>query len=310
MIKKNERVTVTCNDTDIGTRLDKFLYERFPEYSRSYFQKLIDLQKIFINRACAAKPSYKVRLNDSIDVNFMNTHEFDIAPRKVDFEIVDEQEDFLIINKPAGLVVHNSTHNKDEDSLVHGLLHAFKEFEAFDQSERPGIVHRIDRDTSGLLIIAKNQPAHIAFTSLFKNRKIHKTYLAVVHGHPEPVGKIDFPIGRHSIKRHKMSHLGINSKPALTHYNVLSYYKQSSLMAVNIITGRTHQIRVHFSAIGHGLLGDSLYGRTHKDIERQALHAWKLSFTYKNSLYSYHCAPPEDFRSLIHNLHNDVKTCP
>lgn len=308
MSKKNDRVSIVCQEAEhVGTRLDKFLFSHFPDYSRSYFQQLIDLQKIFVNHKVATKASYPLRLNDVIDINFVHTQEFDLTPRKIDFEIVDEQEDFLIINKPAGLVVHNSNNNKEEDSLVRGLLYEFQDFEQFEETERPGIVHRIDRDTSGLLIIAKNQPAQIAFSKMFKQREIHKTYLAVVHGHPEEKGSIDFPIGRHAIKRHKMSHMGINSKPAQTFYNTLAYYKMSSLVAVNIITGRTHQIRVHFSAIGHGLLGDELYGRNSKLINRQALHAWKLSFTYRGAPYSYHCTPPQDFINLIHNLYNETE---
>lgn len=308
MTKKNERITISCQQTDqVDTRLDKFLFAHFPEYSRSYFQQLIDLQKIFINRKVATKASYGVRLNDEIDVNFIHTQEFDLTPRKVDFEIIDEQDDFLIINKPAGLVVHNSTNNKEEDSLVHGLLFEFQNFDQFEETERPGIVHRLDRDTSGLLIVAKNQPAQIAFSKMFKQREVHKTYLAVVHGHTETKGSIDYSIGRHPTKGHKMSHMGMNSKPAQTLFNALAYYKNSSLVAVNIITGRTHQIRVHFSAIGHGLLGDDLYGRASKLINRQALHAWKLSFTFKGQQFSYLCKPPEDFTNLILNLHSETE---
>jgi 23S rRNA pseudouridine1911/1915/1917 synthase len=308
MTKNNARVSIVCQQPEfIGSRLDKFLFAQFPEYSRSYFQQLIELQKIFVNHKVASKASYSLRLNDIVDVNFFHTQEFDLAPRKVDFEIIDDQEDFLIINKPAGLVVHNSTNNQSEDSLVHGLLYKFQDFDQFEESERPGIVHRIDRDTSGLLIVAKNQAAQIAFSKMFKQREIHKTYLAVVHEHTDLKGTIEYPIGRHVTKRHKMSHLGINSKPALTHYNTLAYYKQSSLVAVNIITGRTHQIRVHFSAIGHGLLGDDLYGRTHKLMPRQALHAWKISFIFKNKPFTYLCPPPKDFVNLIHNLHNELQ---
>lgn len=309
--KDKARISIMCQrPEDIGSRLDKFLFAQFPDYSRSYFQQLIDLQKIFVNNKVASKSSYALRLNDVIDVNFFHTQEFDLTPREVEFEIIDDQEDFLIINKPAGLVVHNSTNNQTEDSLVHGLLYKFQDFDQFEESERPGIVHRLDRDTSGLLIVAKNQSAQIAFSKMFKQRQISKTYLAVVHGHTPPKGTIDSSIGRHPTKRHKMSHLGINSKPALTHYNTLAHYKQSSLVAVNIITGRTHQIRVHFSSIGHGLLGDDLYGRSNKLMPRQALHAWKISFAFKNKTFNYICLPPKDFIHLIHNLHNELEKEP
>lgn len=308
MDTKNNRVSISCIEENlVGVRLDKFIFAHFPEYSRSYFQQLIDLQKIFINHRLATKASTPVKLNDVIDINFVHTQEFDLTPRDIPLEIIDNQKDFLILNKPAGLVVHNSNNNQEEDSLVHGLLFKFQEFNNFGETERPGIVHRIDKDTSGLLIVAKNQPAQIAFSNLFKQRSIHKTYLAIVHGHPEATGSIDFPIGRHRIKRHKMSHIGINSKPALTHFNVVNYYKNNALVAVNIVTGRTHQIRVHFSAIGHGLLGDDLYGRTSKIISRQALHAWKLSFTYEGTEYSYTCPLPEDFKKAVDFLEQETK---
>lgn len=308
MMKKNAKNTIICQQEEyVGVRLDKFIFAHFPEYSRAYFQQLIDMQKIFLNHKLASKASYLMRVNDVVDINFFHTQEFKLEPRAVEFEVIDEQADFIIVNKPAGLVVHNSTNNADEDSLVHGLLYKFQDFEHFEASERPGIVHRIDRDTSGLLIIAKNQPGQIAFAKMFKQREIHKTYLAVVHGHPEKKGSIDFPIGRHPTKGHKMSHLGINSKSAQTFYNTLVFYKNSALVAVNIITGRTHQIRVHFSAIGHGLLGDDLYGRTSKFIDRQALHAWKLAFEYKGQEYSYICRPPEDFVRLVCELHTEAK---
>lgn len=308
MMKKNDKNTIICHQEEhIGIRLDKFIFAHFPEYSRAYFQQLIDLQKIFLNHKVATKGSYLMRVNDIVDVNFMHTQEFLLEPRKIDFEVVDEQDDFIIVNKPAGLVVHNSTNNADEDSLVHGLLYKFQDFEHFDESERPGIVHRLDRDTSGLLVVAKNQPAQIAFAKMFKQREMHKTYLAVVHGHPEQKGSIDFAIGRHPTKGHKMSHLGINSKPAQTFFNTLVYYKNSALVAVNIITGRTHQIRVHFSATGHGLLGDDLYGRTNKLIGRQALHAWKLAFEYKGQQYAYVCRPPQDFVQLVSALYAETQ---
>lgn len=217
----------------------------------------------------------------------------------VDFGIVDQQPDFFVINKPAGLVVHPTQSALEEVTLVNGLLHRFAEFQGFEDKERPGIVHRLDKNTSGLMLIARNQKAQIELASMFKNRQIHKTYLALVSNHPPQKGTVDLPIGRHPHERHKMSTFGIEARPALTHYNVLKYYNDSTLIAANIVTGRTHQIRVHCAAIGHGLIGDATYGVSSKLIDRQALHAWKISFEYKGKLHEYTQPVPDDFKNAL-----------
>ena len=297
----SEKIIIQCNEPDFQSiRLDRYLFQRYPEYSRTYFQDTIDKKKVFVNDKLISKGSHLLKKDDVITFSFTIRENFaQVKPQDVAFEIIDKQDDFLIINKPAGLVVHSSTHNQGEISLVHGLLHRFQEFSAFNESDRPGIVHRLDRDTSGLIIVARHEKALMALCALFKQRKVGKTYLAVVHGTPEKQGKIDYPIGRHPNKSHKMSHLGFHSKPALTRYNTLAYYKNSALVAANLITGRTHQIRVHFSSIGHGLLGDQIYGRNSQLIKRQALHSWKLTFEYKGVNYSYTCPIPQDMKELL-----------
>ena len=297
-IEKN--VKIACNSPDFeSTRIDKFLFDRFPDYSRAYFQKLIENGLILINSK-KTKNSYSVKNSDVIDVNFPQEKQFDLSPKKVAFEILDIQDDFIIIDKPAGLVVHPSEKTQvDEITLVNGLLYKFEELNSFSNKERPGIVHRLDKGTSGLMIIARNQKALIKFADMFKNRKIKKTYLAVVKGHPPKKGKIDYPIGRHPINRHLMSHIGFDGKKALSYYEVLAYYKDCSLLAVRIVTGRTHQIRVHCAAIGHKLLGDETYGCQSKFIQRPALHAWKLSFEFKDKKFSYCKQVPVDFKLLL-----------
>ena len=178
-------------------------------------------------------------------------------------------------------------------------MHKFKEFEKFGDDERPGIVHRLDKDTSGLLVVARNIKSQIVLSNLFKDRRVKKTYLAVVEGHPPSEGKIDFEIGRHPTERHKMSHVSYDGKPALTYYRVLKYYKDCSLIEVKIVTGRTHQIRVHLAAIGHRILGDDLYGISSKLIFRQALHSWKIEFKLNGKNYNFCCSVSEDFKRLL-----------
>lgn len=290
------------NQNSAMLRLDKVLFLQFPDYSRSYFQDIIDKGCVLINGKQAKKGSLQVQLNDCITVNFPPTKEYDLTPRHVDFDVVDLQDDFVVINKPAGLVVHPSDNNKDEISVVHGILHRIKDFKNYTDDQRPGVVHRIDRDTSGLLIVARNEFAHRTLVSMFERRQMHKTYLAVVARHPHKTGKVEFAIGRHPIHRHKMSHNGIAGRDALTFFDSLAYYNDSSLLAVRIVTGRTHQIRVHMAALGHGLVGDTLYGYKSRFIERQALHSWKLAFEYKGKKFEYSLPVPQDVKDLLKKL--------
>ncbi len=285
-----------------NNRLDSFLTTKFSEYSRSFMQKLIKNGHIEVNGEIVSKVSYVLKEEGEIRVKFPEPENFDIEPAKVDFEIVDIQDDFIVVNKPAGLVVHPAPSCRGELTLVHGLLYQFRELECFGDSERPGIVHRLDRGTSGLMVVARNVSSKIKLSALFKERDVDKTYLAVVEGHPDKSGKIDYSIGRHPSSPYKMSHVGFCSRPALTRYEVLEYYKNHSLVEAKIFSGRTHQIRVHFAAIGHGLVGDKTYAHSSKLIDRQALHAWKLSFSLKGKDNSYKADLPDDLKSLIENL--------
>jgi len=302
MTRKTEQYT--CVEPEFfKSRLDKFLCHKRPDYSRAYLQMLIDERNVKINGKVIDKSSYLLKENDVIDVTFTEKAEYDLTPHQVDFEVVDLQDDFVIISKPAGLTVHQSDNNKDEITLVNGLLYQFKEMsKVFPGDFRPGIVHRLDKDTSGLMIVARNFKAQASLCDMFQNRLTKKTYLAVVQGKAPKEGSINYDIGRHPTERHKMSHLGIDGRDALTMYKTLRQYKDSSLVAARIITGRTHQIRVHFAAIGHGLIGDKVYGYNSQLIQRQALHSWNLEFDYKGKIYKYRKPVPADIHKLLNAL--------
>ena len=302
---KNNVILLNGNNNS-GIRLDKFLHTMSPDHSRSYFHELITDGHVMVNNQIVKKSSYSIKDSDQIVVTFVYKQP-NLDPVHVDFEIIDEQEDFLIINKPAGLLVHYSVTTPDEVSLMNGVLHRYKEFKKFDDKHRPGLVHRIDKNTSGIVIVARNQQAQAELSALFKNRQIHKSYLALVNKHPDSKGSIDHPIGRHPIQRHMMSVFGIQSRPALTHYTVLTYFQNSTLIQADIVTGRTHQIRVHCAAIGHELIGDSVYGISSKRIGRQALHAWKVSFMFRGNHYAYVCSIPDDLKKLLAELEEENK---
>lgn len=296
----NEKKIHTLIKNDEPTlRLDKFLLTQFPEYSRSYFQQIISSGIVTVNTKPVSKTSTSLKIGDSIQFHFPAAKQLRATPQPVDFQIIDEQDDFIVINKPAGLLVHMAHAASTEKTLVDGLLHHFAELSSFDESMRPGIVHRLDKDTSGLMLVARNAPGHIELARMIKEHQVEKTYLAVVNKKVQTDGRIDFPIGRHPSEAHKMSHFGFARKPATTFYKPIKRYNDATLLSVRIITGRTHQIRVHCAAIGHGLLGDATYGITSPLISRQALHSWKLSFEYKGQKFTYSTPVPQDFKALL-----------
>ena len=213
-----------------------------------------------------------------------------------------EDPDFYIIEKPAGLMVHRPSTSSVELTLIDWLVHQVPEIINIGHPERPGIVHRLDKNTTGLLIVPRTSRAHMLFSDLFKNRDIKKTYLAVVRGHPEKEGTIELPIGRDPITRNKMTVNGIEAREAVTRYKVLTYFENAALVEIYPVTGRTHQIRVHFKAIGHPLLGDQLYGTRSPLIKRHALHATQLTFDFKGKPYTFTSTPPQDFELLLSKL--------
>jgi 23S rRNA pseudouridine1911/1915/1917 synthase len=291
-------------------RLDAYLVQQLPDYSRSFIQKLITEDYVTVNDK-TAKSSTILKPTDVINVTVpppeppytvKPTPEIKKSLKNLPINIIYEEPDFYIIDKPAGLLVHQASTKSDELTLVDWLVHHVPEIIKIGYPERPGIVHRLDKDTSGLMIIPRTQQAHNLFSDLFKNHKIKKTYLAVVKGHPDKEGTIDLPIGRDPLTRNKMTIGGIEPREAITHYKVLTYFENAALVEVFPVTGRTNQIRVHFKAIGHPLIGDQLYGTKSPLIKRHALHASMLAFDYKGKSYEFMSKLPKDFELLLSKL--------
>ncbi len=291
------------------TRIDTFLAQQFPEYSRSFFQRLIHDERITCNNQIVSKPSMLVQMGDVISIHFPpapTTRKPRPLPPEVNVKVIHEHPEFLIINKPAGLLVHDPSHYYTKATLVDWLIQHFKEISNVGAYDRPGIVHRLDQYTSGLMIIPRTNYAHTIIGNMFRDRTINKEYLAVVKGHPEPAGTIDFPISRDPHKRNRMTHKQLNGRSATTHYKVIEYYQHVALVHIKPVTGRTHQIRVHFAAIGHPIVGDAIYGTESKYIKRQALHAHAVSFMYQNTPFRFACEMPQDIQKLI-NIHKKFK---
>lgn len=302
-IEPSSRFELVVEAEAVNKRLDLFLSEIFVRYSRSFFKRLIVDGQVLVN-GTSAKASCALKIGDRVVVSFPRMPEpielkaFDVG---LGVRVIAEQPDYLVVFKPTGLVVHKPHAYATDVTLVDWLVASYPDLRAVGVSGRPGIIHRLDKDTSGLLIIPRTNYAHVVFGKLFRLHQIEKTYLALVKGHPDRQGTIAFPIGRDPVHKHKMKHLPSSGKVrhALTHYRVLAYYPEYSLLEVRIVTGRTHQIRVHCAAIGHSVLGDALYGEPSALIGRQALHAQRISFEYDGIPVSYECPVPIDMQQLI-----------
>ncbi len=288
-----------------GTRLDSYLAEELEGISRSYLQKLIGEGLILVNQK-TVKSNYKVKTGDSLLVQIPEAAPVDIQPEPMDLDIVYEDSDLLIVNKPVGLVVHPA-HGHYSGTLVNGLLAHCTDLSGINGKMRPGIVHRIDKDTSGLLMIAKNDMAHQHLAAQLKEHSIKRAYYALVQGViSEPAGLVDAPIGRHETDRKKMAVTFKNSKEARTHYYVKERFAKNSFIECRLETGRTHQIRVHMAYLGHPLVGDPLYGtrKNNLDFPGQALHAYALGFVHPRTgeeLY-FEVPLPEHFQSVLKTL--------
>ena len=272
-------MTLIC-ETE-GLRLDLFLSQAVPGLSRSAAQNLLASDCVTCNGE-AVKKNYRTRLGDVIQVELPEPEPLDVAPTKMDLEIAYEDEDLLVINQPKGLVVHPAAGHWD-DTLVNGLLYARGEsLSGINGVLRPGIVHRIDKDTSGLLVVAKNDLAHTVLASQLKDHTLARTYEAVVCGNlKEDRGTVDAPIGRHPSDRKRMT-VTDRGKEAVTHWEAVTRYRGYTHIRCHLETGRTHQIRVHMAYIGHPILGDTVYGRKKPELgqESQCLHASTLCFRH------------------------------
>ena len=265
-----------------GERLDAFLSRQGDNLSRSAAQKLIEAGAVRLNGKLPKKND-RLNLGDTVEYTIPEPKEVDIAPKDIPLEIVYEDEDVAVINKPKGLVVHPAAGHQD-DTLVNGLLYAMGDsLSGINGELRPGIVHRIDKDTSGLLAIAKNDLVHTVLASQLKDHSMARTYEAIVCGSfREDSGTVDAPIGRHPTDRKKMCVTQRNSKPAVTHWEVVERFRGYTHIRCRLETGRTHQIRVHMAYIGHPILGDTVYGHKKPELGQssQCLHAGALCFRH------------------------------
>lgn len=274
-----------------GQRLDSFLAAELSGdcLTRSRIKELVASGNIKVN-GNIVKPAYRLRLNDEFEVNIPPLQSVDLTPEKVEFTILHEDDDLIVISKPPGLVVHPAC-GHHTGTLVHGLLFHCDNLSGISGVERPGIVHRLDMDTSGVMVVAKNDKAHQSLMSQFKGREVEKIYRAIIDGTPlQKEGRITMPIGRHQTNRLKMAINEKRGKPAITNYQILELLPNSmSYVEVRLETGRTHQIRVHMAALGCPVAGDAIYGKKNRNlydelaISRQCLHSYSLGFTHPRS---------------------------
>ncbi|WP_027063355.1 RluA family pseudouridine synthase [Mesoplasma seiffertii] len=296
-----------------SNRLDKYLAEALKEdhdLSRAFIQKLIKDQNIQINGTIAESQKVNIAENDEIIITIPAPKSTDVVAEKIDFEIIYQDQDILVINKPNNIVVHPGAGNTS-GTLVNGLLEAIDDLSSIGGVERPGIVHRLDRQTTGLLIVAKNDKAHKALSQMLVDHEVYKEYQALVWGViPENKGIIDAPIGRHQNDRKKMMVTNKNSKHAKTNFEVIERFDNATLVRCSIETGRTHQIRVHFNFIKFPVMGDPMYGRlTDKDTSwGQYLHAYKLVFNHPttNQRMEFIAELPQEFNDKIKELRGEA----
>lgn len=301
----NETLELIVAPQDAGMRIDAYLNAN-TEFSRSRAAALIQEGLVSVSGKVISKPSIKVESGALIAVSVPETKETEIVPQDIPLDILYQDADIVIVNKPCGLVVHPAAGNED-GTLVNALMYHIKDLSGIGGEMRPGIVHRLDKDTSGLILIAKNDRAHAIMSDQFKERSMEKHYRAVAYGSfKEESGLIDAPIARHPVDRKKMAIVS-GGKPSQTEWNVLERLNGATYLDVHLLTGRTHQIRVHMQSVGHPLMGDSIYAPNIKHpvhIPRLMLHAYSLSFTHPTTEERMTiCAPlPQVFEKTIQKL--------
>lgn len=297
-------------EQDQGVRLDKYLSTAMDDCSRSRAQQLIDQEAVRIDDL-PVKNSYKVKAGDEIEVTLPDEEALEAQPQEMALDVVYEDHDVIVINKPKGLVVHPGPGNPDH-TLVNGLLWHCHDLSGINGVLRPGIVHRIDKDTSGLLMVAKNDQAHNSLSQQLQEHSITRRYQAIVyHNIKEDEGTIDAPIGRDPKNRLRNAINYEHGKPAVTHYKVMERFGKFTWIEAQLETGRTHQIRVHMASIKHPLLGDSLYGpaSNREGAARQMLHAGILGFEHPatGEYMEFQSPLPEDFEKVLNRLQNQSR---
>lgn len=290
-------------EKDSGQRVDKYLNELMEDQTRSFIQKLIKEHAVFVN-AKEVKANYKINTGDIVEITIPDAVELDVLPQNIPLDILFEDDDILLVNKPKGMVVHPSAGHHD-GTLVNAVLYHCKEnLSGINGVLRPGIVHRIDMDTTGVLVICKNDSAHLSLTKQLKEHSITRKYHAIVyHNLKEEEGTIEGTIGRHPTDRKKMAINVKNGKDAVTHYKVLERFGKFTYIECQLETGRTHQIRVHMASIHHPLLGDTVYGpaKSQYHLQGQTLHAMVLGFIHPRTgeYVEFHAPLPDYFEGLL-----------
>ncbi|KAA3635902.1 MAG: RluA family pseudouridine synthase [Calditrichaeota bacterium] len=322
---ENKQIEIIVSESENDVRLDVFL-SGHPELelSRTKVQKLVESGDIIVNSKTANKKQFVVS-GDKIEISIAPPEESELIAENIPLEILYDDKYLAVVNKPAGMVTHPGAGNRS-GTLVNALLYHFKNLSSSSDPERPGIVHRLDKDTSGLLLIAKDDNVYTKLQTAIQNRDVKRTYLALICGHvTEDIGEIDLPIGRSIKNRKKMTVTTVNSREAVTHFKLLNRYRTYDLLEVNLMTGRTHQIRVHFAHLGHPIFGDPDYGgrdKWHRGIfgpekplgkkilgimKRQALHAQKLAFEHPvtKEKIELESKLPDDYNKLLNILNNE-----
>jgi 23S rRNA pseudouridine1911/1915/1917 synthase len=299
-----EKFFITLSN-GFGQRLDVFLSSRLPEMSRSQAQKLVAEKKVRLNGTWT-KASHKLRLGDVVEVEAVEEIRSALHPEDIPLNVIYSDEHIVVINKPAGLVVHPGA-GVVEGTLVNALLFHFPGIERVGHPERPGIVHRLDKETSGVMVVARSEKAYTELKRQFKGREVEKIYLALVWGQVQlEEGKFDWALGRHPRHRQRISIRTRKPKAALTLFSVKKVLEQFTLLEVKPVTGRTHQIRVHFAAAGHPVVGDGRYGGRDKAgrFTRLYLHAWRIVFAHPVSkiLSEFYAPLPQEFQDIIRSV--------
>lgn len=295
----------TIGEQKVGARLDAFLSESIEGQSRSYIQKLIEQELVLVNGK-TSKSNYKLRINDRIEVQIPDPVPLEVKAEEIDLNIVYEDEDVIVINKPQGMVVHPA-HGNYTGTIVNALLSHCDNLSGINGVMRPGIVHRIDKDTSGIIVIAKNNEAHVSLSEQLKEHSIARRYNALVEGRiKNETGTIETLIGRNPKDRKEMAVVARNGKRAVTHFKVLESFDNYTFIEARLETGRTHQIRVHMAHIGHPIVGDPVYGYKKQRFETQGqlLHARVLGFVHpRTGEYMEFEAPlPDYFEKILDKL--------
>jgi len=304
-----EEKQFVVDETSSGMRLDVYLASMLVDKSRSYIQNLIEENCVLVNNKLK-KSNYKINIEDTISINIPDPIELSIKPQSIPLDILYEDSDLIVVNKPKGMVVHPAA-GVYENTLVNALLSHCTDLSGINGVNRPGIVHRIDKDTSGIIVVAKNDYAHNKLAMQLKDHSMNRIYLALVEGIiKEDEGTVDEPLGRHPIERVKIA-IVKDGRRAVTHYRVVERYANNTLIKCKLETGRTHQIRVHMAYKGHPIVGDPVYGykKQRFKLEGQLLHAQLLGFIHPRTekYVEFRTEPPEDFKKVINILKNELK---